>query len=176
MVAGFQFFRPLAPFWRQNVGMRRVVAFLVGLLIAVPAMTSAQTQSEALDPSRMGVSLDRIREKLVQESSETMTADGLKLDVRVNVFGEAPTIDFIPEDFNLTFGPVPNSAPSHREHLEFVTPREFRSPVIPVYGLAVWAAQKLADRSKKSRCEQELAEYRALVMQGVAVAAPRCSQ
>jgi hypothetical protein len=40
----------------------------------------------------------------------------------------------------------------------------------------VWAAQKLADRSKKARCEDEIANYRALVMQGVSVAAPRCTQ
>ena len=42
--------------------------------------------------------------------------------------------------------------------------------------LAVWAAQQLWNKSKKSRCEQELAEYKALVMQGVAVTAPRCTQ
>jgi hypothetical protein len=92
------------------------------------------------------------------------------------VFGAAPPLDLIPNEFNLTYGPVPNSAPTHQEHIEHVTPQEFRSPVVPVYGLAVWAAQKLAEKSKKSRCEQEIAEYRALVMQGVAVAAPRCSQ
>lgn len=124
----------------------------------------------------MGVSLDRIRRQLSGEPSEVMSADGLKLDIRVDVFGQAPPLDFIPDDFNLTLGPVPHSAPTHREHIDFVTPQEFRSPAFPVYGLAVWAAQKLADRSKKSRCEAELAEYRALVMQGVSVAAPRCSQ
>jgi hypothetical protein len=71
---------------------------------------------------------------------------------------------------------VPHSAPTHQEHIEFVTPREFRSPAVPIYGLAMWAAQKLGDRSKKARCEQEVAEYRAMVMQGISVAAPRCTQ
>jgi hypothetical protein len=156
--------------------MRRTLAILFALMLGSPSLTWAQAPTSSLDPARMGVSLERIRRQLVQESRETITADGLKLDVRVDVFGAAPPIDFIPDEFNLTFGPVPGSAPTHREHIEHVTPREFRSPAVPIYGLAVWAAQKLADRSKKAECEQEVAEYRALVMQGVAVAAPRCTQ
>ena len=40
----------------------------------------------------------------------------------------------------------------------------------------MWAAQWMADKSKKSRCEEEIANYRALVMQGVNVSAPRCTQ
>jgi hypothetical protein len=71
---------------------------------------------------------------------------------------------------------VPHSAPTHREHIEFVTPQEFRAPALPIYSLAIWAAQALAERSKKAKCEDEVAAYRALVMQGVAVAAPRCTQ
>ena len=105
-----------------------------------------------------------------------MSSDGQRLLIRVDVFGAAPPLDLVPEDFSLTFGPVPRSAPTHQEHIDFVTPREFRSPVVPVYGLAVWAAQKLSDKSKKARCEEEIAQYRALVMQGVSVAAPRCTQ
>lgn len=158
--------------------MRRAVAFLVVLALGLPASGWAQTTTPApaIDASKMGVSLDRIRRQLAPEPTETFKADGLKLNIRVDVFGLAPPIDFVPDDFSLTFGPVPNSAPTHREHIEYVTPREFRSPAVPVYGLAVWAAQKLADRSKKARCEDEIAAYRALVMQGVSVAAPRCTQ
>jgi hypothetical protein len=147
------------------------------MALGLPAAGWAQTpQAPAIDASKMGVSLDRIRRQLAPESTETFKADGLKLNIRVDVFGQAPPIDFIPEDFSLTFGPVPQSAPTHRQHIEYVTPREFRSPAVPIYGLAVWAAQKLTDRSKKARCEDEVAEYRALVMQGVSVSAPRCTQ
>ena len=39
-----------------------------------------------------------------------------------------------------------------------------------------WAADQVWQKSKKSQCEEEIANYRALVMQGVSVAAPRCSQ
>jgi hypothetical protein len=158
--------------------MTRLMGLLIVAALAFPAVSAAQTaESQSIDATRLGVSLDRIRRELRQsETRETMTSSGLKLDIRVDVFGQAPPLDFVPDDFSLTFGPVPRSAPTHREHIEFVTPKEFRSPAVPIYGLAVWAAQKLAERSKKSRCEEELAAYRALVMQGVAVTAPRCTQ
>jgi hypothetical protein len=147
------------------------------MALGLPAAGWAQTtQAPAIDVSKMGVSLDRIRRQLAPESTETFKADGLKLNIRVDVFGQAPAIELFPDDFSLTYGPVPNSAPTHREHIDFVTPQEFRSPAVPVYGLAVWAAQKLADRSKKARCEEEIEAYRVLVMQGVSVAAPRCTQ
>jgi hypothetical protein len=165
--------------------MRRAVALFLVLALGMPATAWAQgqpaqgqqtTPDTTIDASKMGVSLDRIRRQLASESSEVISSDGYKLDVRVNVFGQAPRLDFVPEGFSLTYGPVPNSAPTHQEHIAFVTPQAFKSPPIPIYGLAVWAAQKLAEKSKKSRCEAELAEYRAAVMQGISISAPRCTQ
>jgi hypothetical protein len=158
--------------------MKRLVAMLVTMALALPVPLVAQeADPQPIDVSKLGVSLDRIRGELKRmESRETITSANGRLNVRVDVFGLAPPIDFIPDDFSLRFGPVPNSAPTHQEHIEHVTPQAFRSPVFPVYGLAVWAAQKLAERSKKARCEEEVAIYRAQVMQGIAVAAPRCTQ
>jgi hypothetical protein len=57
-----------------------------------------------------------------------------------------------------------------------VTPAYFRQPIMPFSAIAFWAARQLYEKSKKSRCEEELAEYKKLVMAGVAVAAPRCTQ
>ena len=157
--------------------MRRLVALFIVAALAYPSVGYAQAeQSPAIDVSKMGVSLDRIRRELTPASRESVSTDGLKLDIRVDVFGLAPSIELIPKDFSLTYGPVPHSAPTHREHIEFVTPQEFRAPAVPIYGLAIWAAQKLAERSKKAQCEQEIADYRATVMQGIAIVAPRCSQ
>jgi hypothetical protein len=157
--------------------MRRLVALFIVAALAYPSLGSAQVdQAPAIDVSKMGVSLDRIRRELTPTSRETMSSNGLKLNIRVDVFGQAPPLDLVPKDFSLTYGPVPHSAPTHREHIEFVTPQEFSAPAVPIYGLAIWAAQKLAERSKKAQCEQEIADYRAALMQGIAVTAPRCSQ
>ena len=157
--------------------MKRLVALLIVTALAFPATVLAQSPDQTVDVTKLGVSLDRIRTELKKtESRETITSENGRLNVRVEVLGLAPPITFIPDDFSLVYGPVPHSAPTHREHIEFVTPREFSSPVVPIYSLAVWAAQKLAEKTKKAKCEEEIASYRALVMQGVAVAAPRCTQ
>lgn len=172
----------MASFWRQNRGMRRVAVLVVAATLTLATVSRAQegqsspaAQPPPIDAARLGISLDRIRKEL-SEPRETMSIDGQRLSVRIDVFGLAPPLMLIPDDFSLTYGPVPGSAPTHREHIEFVTPLQFRSPTVPIYGLAVWAAQKLAEKNKKAQCEEEIANYRALVVQGVAVAAPRCSQ
>jgi len=47
---------------------------------------------------------------------------------------------------------------------------------MPLSALAGWAAVQLWQKSKKARCEEEIEIYRALLMQGVSVSAPRCTQ
>src|SRR5262245_48386979 len=118
--------------------MWRIWAWVLVVVLATPAISWAQepqpAQAPTVDVSKMGVSLDRIRRGLASEPTEVITVDGLKLDVRVNVFGEAPRLDFVPEDFSLTYGPVPHSAPTHSEHIAFVTPKEYSSPPVPIFG------------------------------------------
>ena len=164
--------------------MRRLVPLLTVLVLVLPGSVfgqraeqpQAQSQAQGLDPAKMGVSMERIRRELVVEQyREVRSGTPLKLEYRVDVIGQAPRIDFF-TNFPLDVGPVPNSAPSHSEFLQMVTPQQFRSPPFPISSLAIWAAQKLAEKSAKARCEDELRAYRELVMQGVQVAAPRCTQ
>jgi hypothetical protein len=162
---------------RPKTDMKRVTTLLLVAMFALPPAGLAQStqQGDAVDAAKLGVSLDRIRRELRQaEARDQSDNHGLKLEFTVQVIGRAPRINLL-EGFPLT-GPVPGSAPSHREVVDFLTPQAFRSPVVPISNMASWAAQKLWQRSKKQRCEDELATYRALVMQGVLVAAPRCSQ
>jgi hypothetical protein len=152
----------------------RCVALILVALFALPTGAFAQ-QGQAVDATKMGVDLSRIKRELAQaQAAEESSDDPLRLRFRVEVVGTAPKIDFL-QGFNVE-GPVPYGPPTHDEVLEVLTPREFRSPVVPIYGLAVLAAQKLFEYSKKKQCEAEIEEYRRLVMQGVAVAAPRCSR
>ena len=165
--------------------MKRATALFVATLMLPPAALAQQRpatadteqppSAESVDPSKLGVSLARIRRELGQaEAKEQSAGVPLKLEFTVEVYGTAPKIGLL-ENFPLT-GPVPYGGPTHRDVLDFLTPKEYRSPAIPFSTLAYWAAQQLWNRSKKQRCEQELADYKALVMQGVSVAAPRCTQ
>jgi hypothetical protein len=163
--------------------MTAVTAAVLLVMLAMPFQAQAQQSSAdqakppaaPVDPSKMGVSLDRIRRELGEaEVRELRGAAPLRLEFHVEVYGTAPKIDLL-KDYPLV-GPSPYGAPTHREVIDFLTPEEFRSPPIPFSTLAVWAAQQLWNRSKKQRCEAELEEYKQLVMQGVNVAAPRCAQ
>jgi len=137
--------------------------------------TSSRPAS-GVDVSRMGVSLDRIKRQLQDDRRETVApqGDALKLAFTVQVVGQAPTIDLL-QGFSLT-GPNQYGAPTHAEMLDVVTPQAYRSPMIPFSTIAYWAAQKISQKTKKDRCEQEIADYKALVMSGVAVTAPTCSK
>jgi hypothetical protein len=166
--------------------MRGVLVFtLVALCTPAWAQEAAQVpppqppaaEAPAIDATKLGVSLSRIQKGLrTAEARERSNADGLRLEFNVQVYGAAPRIDVIPEGEELVFGQVPGSAPTHRQLIEHVTPQIYRTPTMPVSAFAALAAQWLADKSKKTRCEEEIANYRALIMQGVNVSAPRCTQ
>ena len=161
--------------------MRALTACLVLLAgLAMPAFAQDPQPVPAPDPeldaTKLGVDLARIQRGLrVAETKEKSSSDGLRLSFSVQVYGQAPKIDVL-QGIDLFNGGVPGSAPSHNQMIEFWTPPIYRTPGLPISALAYWAAQQFWEKSKKSRCEEEIATYRALVMQGVNIAAPRCTQ
>ena len=158
--------------------MRLPTACLL-LLLAVPAAAQETQPAQGpddIDPTKLGVSLERIQKGLrIAESTEQRSGSPLRLTFQIQVYGQAPKVEVL-KDFDLVNGPVPNSPPSHREVIEFLTPQIYRAPGLPLSALMGWAAQQLWNHNRKANCEAELANYRALLMQGVNVAAPRCTQ
>jgi hypothetical protein len=165
----------------------RPIALLVALSgFAAPSWSqepapepAPAAETPAVDATKLGISLSNIKRGLRIEAARDDARDqsrsyGLRLEYQVQVFGQAPRIEVL-KGMDLFNGPVPGSAPSHNEFLQFVTPQIYRTPGLPVSAFAGWAAQWLWQKSEKSRCEQEIANYRALIMQGVAVSAPRCT-
>jgi hypothetical protein len=98
----------------------------------------------AFDVSRLPVNIERIQRRLAQ-SREREERDGLNLRYMIDVFGQAPPIELLTKDDNLLYGPVPESAPTHRDMLNMMTPKEFRSPAMDFNSLFRW----LSDKSKK---------------------------
>lgn len=156
-----------------------LTALLLGL--AAPAWAQeapAAPAAEAVDPNKFGVSLERIQKGLWRtESREKDKQDGtaFRLEYQVQVYGMAPKIEVL-KGVDLVNGPVPGSAPSHRQLTEHVTPQIYRTPGLPLSAGLFWLANQFWESSKKSRCEEEIANYRALLMEGVNVAAPHCTQ
>ena len=153
---------------------------LVGLAGPVwaqdPPVPAPPVDAQAIDAGKLGVDLSRIKKGLrVAETREKLTTDGLRLNFSVQVYGQAPKIDVL-KGIDLFNGGVPGTAPSHNQMIEFWTPAIYRSPTMPISALGFWAAQQIWKKSQKSQCEEEIRNYRELIMQGVSVAAPRCTQ
>jgi hypothetical protein len=126
------------------------------LTLALPGAASAQTAdgrngvdelrppalaTADLDVNRLPVNLQRIQREL-QQSRERTDHEGLNLRYIVDVFGRAPTITFFRPDENLRTGPVPQSAPSHQDMLNQMTPREYRSPAADFGALFRWLGDR----------------------------------
>ena len=138
---------------------------------------SAASPETTVDASKLGVSMSRIKKGLrVTESRQTTSSAPMKLEYQLQVFGAAPRIDIL-QDFNIGQGaPLSYGAPTHNDFITQWTPQAYRSPVASLSSIAFWAVEKAAKQSQKSKCEEEIANYRQMVMQGMPAAAPRCTQ
>jgi len=161
----------------------RLLALCVVLMagLAAPGWAqdapAAETKADTpIDPTKLGVSLSRIQRGLfVASERDKNNPDGMRLEFNVQVYGMAPKIEVL-KGVDLFNGAVPGTAPSHGQMIEFWTPPIYRTPGLPISAIAFWAANQIWQKSKKTRCEEEIANYRAMVMQGINVAAPRCTQ
>ena len=119
-------------------------ALLVGFLlcgVAFPAGAQQRDRAPEVDVSRLPLDLERI-ERQLRSASVREDRDGLNLRYQVEVFGRAPAIELFTREDNLTSGPVPYGAPTHREMVDHVTPQEFRSPVMDFNALFRWLSEK----------------------------------
>ena len=160
----------------------RSLVLLACLMVASPALAQDQQPppsppaEETIDPTKLGVSLSKIQRGLfVAAARDKDKKDGIHLEFNVQVYGQAPKIEVL-KGVDLFNGAVPGTAPSHNQMIEHWTPPIYRTPGLPISALAYWASQQIWQKSNKSKCEEEIAAYRELVMQGVNVSAPRCSQ
>lgn len=103
---------------------------------------SASTQA-GVDVDRLPIDLQRIERQLRLGIAEREEFDGVRLRYFVDVFGAAPRIELFAPNENLTTGPVPWGAPTHREMVDQVTPKEFRSPPMDFSAVMRWFSEKL---------------------------------
>lgn len=118
-------------------------------VLLVGLSTGAWAQQAPVDVSRLPIDVDRIQRQL-KASAEREDHDGLNLRYIIEVFGQAPRIRlFSPED-NLRTGPVPYGAPTHREIVNAITPKEFRAPAADFSAVLRWLNERGSrDRSQR---------------------------
>ena len=110
-----------------------------------PTPPSASTTDSAIDVSRLPLDLHRI-ERQLRQTSEREDSEGLRLRYFIDVYAKVPRIELFAPGENLTTAPVPWGAPTHRDMLQVMTPKEFRSPPMDFSALMRWLSQKVATR------------------------------
>lgn len=155
--------------------MRRFLAAAAVTLALAPWSAAAQPApaSPGLDATAMGISLSRIQRRLAAESeARSEGVSPLKLEYFVDVYGNAPALRFFQPD-ELLWGPVPGSAPTHRDMIMHTLPQAFRSPRANFLGMVTGVAMYGAKKVQQWEYDRDLAAYKKLVEAGKNVPAPQ---
>jgi hypothetical protein len=126
---------------RSDIMRMMHISRMVLLTLGLAGPVHAQGK---VDVDRLPIDVGRIQREL-RQSAERNENEGLRLRYFVDVYGQAPPlVIFGPQD-NLVDGPVPYGAPTHREMVEHVTPRDYRPMAWDLNSLYRW----LSERAKK---------------------------
>jgi len=109
---------------------------LTALLVVGLAEVAAGGQ-DRVNVDKLPVDLARIQRQL-RQAAVREEREGLNLRYFVDVYAEAPRIQFFTKQDNLLSGPVPYGAPTHRQMIEAVTPQEYRAPAADFGALIKW--------------------------------------
>lgn len=127
-----------------------VVALLLGSRLSLAAQTPdvlvarppVPVTDERVNVDRLPLDLQRL-ERQLHQSLEREDWDGFRLRYVVEVYGKAPRIQFFDPKDVLPSGPIPYGAPTHKEMVEVMTPKEYRAPAMDFSALMRWLNEKL---------------------------------
>ena len=124
--------------------MNLIRASLIGLLV-LGAAHAASAQQTSVDVKSLPVDINKLTRDL-RQTAASESHNGLHIRYTVDVYGQAPRVEFFTKQDNLKSGPVPYGAPSHREMIEHVTPIEYRPPVMDFSALLRWLSDKTGNK------------------------------
>ena len=119
----------------------RQVALVAALVLGGVRFAAAQQPVRA---DQLPIDFKKLEARL-RQAQASGDRYGLKIHYQVDVYGKAPRIELFTKDDNLSSGPAPYGAPSHRDFMNQVTPIEYRPPVPDFGALLRW----LTERAKK---------------------------
>ena len=117
----------------------------IALLATLCLSGAASAQQTEIDAQKLPVDIERLQRKF-RESTEREQRSGPTLRYTVDVFAKTPRIQLITPEDNVRFGPTRNTAPTHQDMINIVTPQAFRSPVMDFSNLMRWINDKTKDK------------------------------
>ena len=125
----------------------RVIRVLSCVVVLHVASVCAQTpapapEPPAIDPTKLGVSFERVRMQLAQPAP-TRTS-GLRIQETIEVVGKAPTLNlWSPQTAKLTSQAVPFGAPTQKDIMKLIVPKEFQTYPFDLNALMQWLMEHL---------------------------------
>jgi hypothetical protein len=121
---------------------------IIGGIMPLGAQQSAAPDSSSeIDVSKLPLNLTRLQAKLQANVQREEQHVGPRLRFTVDVFGTAPRLKLLSPEDNLRDGPVPYGAPTHRDMMNYATPKEFSSPVMDFGNLMKWIQSKVGSKN-----------------------------
>jgi hypothetical protein len=133
------------------------IALAAVLVLAMSRSTAGQSAALAngaapagagvvamVDVGRLPIDLGRM-ERQFRRTTIREERDGLNLRYFVDVYAKAPAIVLITPEDNVVYGPAPYGAPTHREMVQMMTPREFRASGM-MLGSSIGVPRKKTDK------------------------------
>ena len=139
----------------------RVIRLLLCVAVLHAADVCAQTSAQAppsnappasdppaIDPTKLGVSFERVRIQLAQPAHSKTS--GLKIQETIEVVGKAPK-QFLwdPKTVNLTSQAVPFGAPTQKDIMKLIVPKEFQTYPFDLNALMQWLMEHLNKKSEQ---------------------------
>jgi len=128
----------------------RSIALSALLLVGGMVMPLSAQQAAAptpsgndIDVSKLPLNLTRLQTKLQANIQREQESGGPRIRYNIDVLGTAPRIKLLSPEDNLRDGPVQYGAPTHREMMNYATPKEFSAPVMDFGSLMKWIQSRV---------------------------------
>lgn len=129
--------------------MSRICQMVVctALLSVVVVYAQEPDGTPAIDPTKLGVSFERVRMQLSQPVPEK--GKGLKIQETIDVVGKAPPILlWDPKTVNLKSAAVPFGAPTQKDIMKLIVPKEFQNYPMDLNALMQWLTEHIGKKSE----------------------------
>jgi hypothetical protein len=122
--------------WR-HLGLTAVLLFSLVPIARASDGAAQPSAGSQVDVSRLPINVERIHRQL-RQTTVREERDGLNLRYIIDVYGQAPRLEFFTKKDNLREGAVPYGAPTHQDMLNVMTPQEYRAPAADFTSLLRW--------------------------------------
>ena len=114
--------------------------------VTTPAPAESATPPE-IDATKLGVSFDRVRVQL-SRPAPSKTA-GLRIEETIEVVGKAPKLElWNPTTAKLTGAAVPFGAPTQKDIMKLIMPKEFQTYPFDLNALMQWLMEHLNKKAE----------------------------